>query len=506
MKPLESGDPSVVGSYRVLGRLGEGGMGCVYLGRTAGGRTVALKVVRPELVADAEFRARFRREVALARRVGGRWTAPVLDADTESPEPWVASGYVAGPALSETVARFGAMPEHGLRALVAGLAEALVAVHGLELIHRDIKPSNVLLTLDGPVLIDFGIARALDSAATSSLTASGVVVGSPGYMSPEQVLGQPLGAASDVFQLGTVLAFAATGQGPFQADSDAALLYKVAHGEPELGALRGDLRTLAESCLAKDPADRPAPQQIVALLAPQGTATLVGAGWLSPPVIEQIGRRSVELLNLDAAPVPPEPVPPTPTVPAMPPAVPGTLGTAGTPEGAAPSPSPRRRRRAVIAIAGVLALAGAAAAVVALLPPSKPDGIPAAFLGHWRGETSPGSAVSDQITLDIFGAKDGTGGNSHDISGHDNLTEGSTGQSGLCETVYKQQQVTDRKVTLVRDIPPGGGGDGDWCANLLGRSTVVLSLADDGSVSMSWDDQHGGTVKAELRVVFRPKK
>ncbi|MEV7026880.1 serine/threonine-protein kinase, partial [Kitasatospora sp. NPDC093558] len=237
MQPLLAEDPSVVGSYRLLGRLGAGGMGCVYLGRTAGGRTVAVKVVRPELAADAEFRARFRREVAAARQVGGAWTAPVLDSDTESPEPWVATGYVAGPSLAEAVAQFGPLSEDGVRALVAGLAEALTAIHGLGLIHRDLKPSNVMLSPDGPVLIDFGIARAMDSLATSALTSTGVVVGSPGYMSPEQVQDRPLGPASDVFQLGAVLAFAATGASPFGADSPAALLYKVAHGEPELGGL-----------------------------------------------------------------------------------------------------------------------------------------------------------------------------------------------------------------------------------------------------------------------------
>lgn len=213
MRPLVAGDPSVIGSYRLLGRLGEGGMGCVYLGRTAGGRTVAVKVIRPDLARDPEFLARFRREVAAARRVGGTWTAPVIDADTDSAEPWVATGYVAGPALSQAVAEFGPLPEHGVRALVAGLAEALVAVHGLGLIHRDIKPSNVMLSPHGPVLIDFGIARAIDGSATSSLTGSGEVIGSPGYMSPEQVLAGPLTPASDVFQLGAVLAHAATGRG-----------------------------------------------------------------------------------------------------------------------------------------------------------------------------------------------------------------------------------------------------------------------------------------------------
>ncbi|WP_370145250.1 serine/threonine-protein kinase [Streptacidiphilus sp. EB129] len=315
MQPLETGDPAAIGSYRLLGRLGAGGMGRVYLGRSPGGRTVAVKTVRAELASDVEFRDRFRREVAAARTVGGAWTAPVLDADTESLSPWVATGYVAGPALSDAVADFGALSEHGARVLAAGLAEALAAVHGRGLIHRDIKPSNVMLSPDGPVLIDFGIARAMDVTSVG-LTSTGVVVGSPGYMSPEQVQGLRLGAASDVFQLGTVLVYAVTGRGPFVADSAAALLYKVAHGEPELGSMHGELRTLAEACLAKDPAARPSPQQIAARLAPGGASTLIRQGWLAEPLMAQLSRRMVELLNLETVlPVPGAQQPPAQAAP-----------------------------------------------------------------------------------------------------------------------------------------------------------------------------------------------
>ncbi|WP_107054571.1 serine/threonine-protein kinase [Streptomyces sp. NRRL S-350] len=387
MQPLLAEDPSVIGSYRLLGRLGAGGMGCVYLGRTVGGRTVAVKVVRPELAADAGFRARFRREVDAARQVGGAWTAPVLDSDTESPEPWVATGYVAGPSLAEAVAQFGPLPGHGGRALVAGLAEALAAVHGLGLIHRDLKPSNVMLSPDGPVLIDFGIARAMDSLATSSLTGTGVVVGSPGYMSPEQVQDRPLGPASDVFQLGAVLAFAATGRSPFGADSAAALLYKVAHGEPELGGLHGELRAVAQACLAKDPAARPTPQEVAARLAPGGAAELVAAGWLPAPLMAQISRRTVELLNLDAAPertedpappAPPATVPP-PTVPAQPSAPAPTVAQPTVPEPTVPeptmlpqdpalAPAPGRRTNALVAGAAVVVAAAVATAAVVLSP------------------------------------------------------------------------------------------------------------------------------------------
>ncbi|MDX3307552.1 protein kinase domain-containing protein [Streptomyces sp. NPDC054884] len=301
MQPLGDGEPTTVGPYRLLGRLGSGGMGRVYLGRSAGGRTVAVKIVHPHLALDEEFRARFRREVEAARRVGGAWTAPVLDADPEATVPWVATGYAAGPSLAAAVASGGALPEHSVRVLGAGLAEALGTVHELGLVHRDVKPSNVLLTVDGPLLIDFGIARATDG--TASLTSTGVSVGSPGYMAPEQILARGASGAADVFSLGAVLVYAATGQSPFPGDSSAALLYKVVHEEPELGApeggLRGELRAVAEACLAKDPAARPSPAEVARRLAPEGAARLVAGGWLPGALVEQLGRSAVQLLNLE---------------------------------------------------------------------------------------------------------------------------------------------------------------------------------------------------------------
>ncbi|MFF5361597.1 serine/threonine-protein kinase [Streptomyces scabiei] len=299
MQPLDAGEPTVVGPYRLLGRLGSGGMGRVYLGRSAGGRTVAVKIVHPHFALDEEFRARFRREVDAARRVGGSWTAPVLDADPEASVPWVATGYAAGPSLAAAIADGGHLPPHSVRVLGAGLAEALSAVHALGLVHRDVKPSNVLLTVDGPLLIDFGIARATDG--TASLTSTGVSIGSPGYMSPEQILGKGITGAADVFSLGAVLAYAATGQSPFPGDSSAALLYKVVHEPPLLDGLEGDLRDLVERCLAKEAAARPGPDEIARTLAPEGAARLVSAGWLPGPLVEQVGRSAVQVLNLEAA-------------------------------------------------------------------------------------------------------------------------------------------------------------------------------------------------------------
>ncbi|GAA4150035.1 hypothetical protein GCM10022285_59770 [Streptomyces tunisiensis] len=298
MRPLDTDEPTVVGPYRLLGRIGSGGMGRVYLGRSAGGRTVAVKIVHPHFALDEEFRARFRREVDAARRVGGAWTAPVLDADPDARVPWVATAYAAGPSLTAAVTELGPLPEHTVRTLGAGLAEALAAVHGLGLVHRDVKPSNVLLTLDGPLLIDFGIARATEG--TASLTSTGVSIGSPGYMSPEQILGKGVTGAADVFSLGAVLAYAATGAPPFPGDSSAALLYRVVHEPPELDGLTGDLREVTEACLDKDPSARPSPAGITGRLAPEGgAARLVSGGWLPGALVEQVSRAAVNLLNLE---------------------------------------------------------------------------------------------------------------------------------------------------------------------------------------------------------------
>ncbi|GJF33794.1 hypothetical protein KNE206_64940 [Kitasatospora sp. NE20-6] len=300
MEPLRAGDPRQVGEYLLLRRLGAGGMGEVYLGRSPGGRTVAVKMVRGEYAADREFRLRFRQEVSAARRVGGRWTAPVLAADTEGDHPWVATGYVAGPPLSSAVREFGPLPAPVVRALGAGLAETLEHVHGMGLVHRDIKPSNVLLALDGPRLIDFGIARALDAA--TALTQSGFVVGSPGFMSPEQAQGRPAGPPGDVFALGAVLAYASTGIAPFgEGVSAAVLLYRVLHEPPELGELDGDLRALILDCLAKAPADRPTPAALRERLraGEGGTVRLGRSGWLPAAVSESVARLAVDLLSLD---------------------------------------------------------------------------------------------------------------------------------------------------------------------------------------------------------------
>ncbi|WP_419996750.1 protein kinase domain-containing protein [Streptomyces boninensis] len=316
MRNLGPEDPSHVGEYRLLGRLGEGGMGRVYLARSARGRTVAVKLVQEELAREPEFRRRFAQEVTAARRVGGEWTAPVLDADTTAHTPWVATGYVAGPSLYDVVAtEHGPLPAESVLALASGLTRALETIHGAGLVHRDLKPSNILVTIDGPKVIDFGIARALDSVSTAGgLTRTGAVIGSPGFMSPEQVRGERVTTASDVFCLGSVLAFAATGRMPFGThDSGAhALLFRIAQEEPDLTGLDGELLDLVRRCLVKDPAGRPTIPELLELTA--GTTIGPDIPWLPAALLARLGRLAVELLDVESPQLAPH-AQPTQTAP-----------------------------------------------------------------------------------------------------------------------------------------------------------------------------------------------
>ncbi len=258
---LKPGDPQVIGPYRLVGQLGSGGRGLVFLGLSAGGRPVAVKVVRAELAADQEFRVRFGREVAAARRVSGLFTALVVDADVDGPVPCLATAYVAGPPLSEAVTGCGPMSVQSTLALAAGLAEGLSAIHAAGVVHCDLKPSNVLLSQDGPRVIDFGISRAAEMV---SVTGVGLVVGSPGFMSPEQATGGKIGPPSDIFSLGAVLTFAATGGGPFGKGSRPELAYRLVYSPPSLDRLPAQLRPLVERCLAKDPCERPTADEVLA--------------------------------------------------------------------------------------------------------------------------------------------------------------------------------------------------------------------------------------------------
>ncbi|MFG2291256.1 MDR family MFS transporter [Streptomyces sp. NPDC048595] len=363
MDQLISSDPTHIGPYRLIARLGAGGMGLVYLGRSEAGRTVAVKVVQDEHAQHPEFRRRFAREVSAARRVGGSWTADVLDADTEAAVPWVATQYIPGPDLTTVVANdFGPLPENSVRVLANRLALALQAVHEAGLIHRDLKPSNVLVTVDGPRVIDFGIARAMDTLAGDSLhTRTGMLIGSPGFMSPEQVRGLELTPASDVFCLGAVLVYAATGRLLFGATETGlnAHLFRIAEDEADLAGVPEPLLGLVRECLDKDPAKRPTLQQVAAR-----TEADTDGEWLPGAVLAQLGRHAAKLLDYapetavgtPAAPAPAAdphipPGPPQPTPPPLPaysptaPAYPVTPLGFGPPPGMAPDaalPHPRR--------------------------------------------------------------------------------------------------------------------------------------------------------------------
>jgi len=365
VKPLRSEDPRQVGRYQLLGRLGAGGMGEVFLGQSPGGRLVAVKLIRGELAADREFRVRFAREVAAARHVSGMFTAPVVDADLDAPRPWLVTAYVPGPSLAEAVDTQGPLPLSSVLTLAAGLAEGLEAIHAEGMVHRDLKPSNVLLASDGPRIIDFGISRAADATA---LTRANIFVGSPGYMSPEQALGEEVGPASDIFSLGAVLTFAAVGAGPFGEGTVTTLLYRVAHDRPATDGLPGQLRPLVERCLAKDPRMRPTPGGILTEL---GTVES-GTNWLPQPVAETLIGYARPAPDATIPPAQPSPAP-AHSAPASPAPVPPMRGpTTPEPSGSAPSatdpPSPAPRLPAPRAPAP----AAAADAPVAGVP--GPDG------------------------------------------------------------------------------------------------------------------------------------
>jgi hypothetical protein len=332
----------------MIAELGRGGMGRVLLGCAPDGRLVALKQVHPQFAHDDGFRARFRREVAASRKVSGAYTAAVIDADVDAPTPWLASVFVPGPSLREVVDALGGLPAESARRLAAGLATALIEIHRAGLVHRDLKPSNVLLAEDGPRVIDFGIARATDDGG-SELTGAGWLVGSPGYMSPEQVVGRPVTPASDVFCLGAVLAMACTRRDPFTGPATMDILDNVVRAEPDLRAVPERLREVVRWCLAKDPARRPTPAQLLVSL---GEIPPSAQTW--PPAVHQlIARQHADLRGLLD-----ETGERHTLVAAGPSTIVGTMSLSST-----PVPSRRARRRVAIA-AGVVAAAAAAVVLV----------------------------------------------------------------------------------------------------------------------------------------------
>ncbi|MFI2200121.1 bifunctional serine/threonine-protein kinase/ABC transporter substrate-binding protein [Streptomyces sp. NPDC020192] len=359
-RSLRPSDPSFVGGHRLLARLGEGGMGVVYLGRTESGALAAVKVIQAQFAHDEEFRVRFRREVRAAQKVASPWVVKVTGADAEAEQPWLASAFEPGPALADAVRRHGPLPSRAVRVLGKMLARALASVHEAGLVHRDVKPGNILLAVDGPRLIDFGIAR---SPHDTAVTSTDLVVGTPGFLSPEQAAAGDLSPASDVFSLGCVLAYAATGRPPFGTGATDALLYRTVHDEPDLDGVDEELAAVLARCLAKDPAARPTPAELDAALVedvPSGTAD-----WLPADVVRMIAERSAQMLAL----------PEIEATLAEPPAV--------------RAPSRRGFLTAASAGAAVLAVGGGAAAWAALRGTPDGSGRPAA----------PGWAIGVQADL-----------------------------------------------------------------------------------------------------------
>ncbi|MFE5594931.1 protein kinase [Streptomyces sp. NPDC056549] len=415
LEALPPGPPRLLGPYRLLARLGAGGMGEVHLACRADAptadpyRMVAVKTVREDLEVDGDFRTRFRREIAAARTVDGPGVARLVDADADAPSPWLATEYVPGPSLAEAVVRAGALPVPAVRALGVGLARALADVHAVKVLHRDLKPANVLLASAGPKLIDFGIAQAFEATA---LTSTGLVVGSPGFMSPEHLVGsRAVVPASDVFCLGAVLAFAASGRGPFHDDEMAAVIYRISRAEAELDGVPGELRPAVERCMRLDPAQRPSAAELAELLGggdapevfpwPGAVLSLLaeyGAAARSAGEAAASGAGVADLPTL--GPV----VPYSPTALADRPVL-------------TPAPVERRRRRWGAVVAGAVAVALVATVGVVLL--NRNDGQGGAGTGGVAGPsaTGPGAGTTTPpvVALSRVVQPYGAAGRSHDF-------------------------------------------------------------------------------------------
>ncbi|WP_030770530.1 MULTISPECIES: serine/threonine-protein kinase [unclassified Streptomyces] len=379
MKHVGPDGPTHVGPFKVAGVLGQGGMGRVLLCAGPDGRLVAVKQVLAHFADDEGFRARFRREVAASRKVSGAYTAAVMDADPDAPTPWLASVFVAGPSLGAVVKADGVLDEAAVHRLAAGLASALAEIHRAGLIHRDLKPDNVLLTEDGVRVIDLGIARVTEGEAEAEgdtgLTRTGWVIGSPSFMSPEQAESKPLTPASDVFSLGSMLVMAFTGSSPFAGASTLRTLYDVVHSTPDLSAVPVGLRGIVERCLAKDPAARPTPAELLELLGPVAPAARQWPAAVDRMLADQ--RTAIERLlsgRPGTASVAPTPVPasepaPGPELTSAPaPVADEAVDRVAVATATEPSDIPPRRRSRTVALvaAGVLVATGVGVGAYAL--------------------------------------------------------------------------------------------------------------------------------------------
>ena len=438
LKPVQDGDPEHIGPYRVIGLLGAGGMGRVYLGHRDDGVTAAVKVINEELAQDAAFRERFRREVLATKAVTGRHVAAVIDYDVESEQPWLATEYVPAPSLHTVIVKRGPLDAASVRSTGAHLAEALAAIHAAGLVHRDVKPGNILLSGEGPRLIDFGIAR---GTAVTTLTQTGAVLGTPQYMAPEQLRGRSrVGPAADVFALGLVLAFAVTGEHPFGQDDSYGIGFRIVYEEPQLDLVPDDLARIIRHCLAKQPEDRPTPEELAAALREEAGSCLGPVPATRPEPLPEGGaaaeeeqkRDEEDKAPSDAGAVvavvtdPADPVAPlAPAAPANPPGpaapaggdVPAAGGEtrdgttvrprllpAGHEGGHEPERGPRRRILAASAAAGAVAL-------VVLLAVTLDDG------GNHAAAQSPGSQGTPRSSASTGSTPTATGGTTSGSSG-----------------------------------------------------------------------------------------
>ncbi|GAA2320448.1 serine/threonine protein kinase [Streptomyces kunmingensis] len=476
-EPLAADDPRTVAGYRLVARLGAGGMGRVYLAHTRGGRPVAIKVVRPELADDADFRRRFRREMEAARRVRGAYTAELIDGDADGAPPWLATLYVPGPSLAEAVARRGPLPLPALLWLTAGVAEALQAIHAAGIVHRDLKPSNVLLAADGPRVIDFGISTAFDG---TSYTATGATIGTPQFMAPEQASAAPVSAATDVFSLAQTVAFAALGEPLYGNGPAVSVLYRIVHDEPDLSALPPELRPLLERCLAADPADRATPAEVVEWCQERlGRDADAGAGavWR-----EVTGPEITVPSPLPDAPDGPGPVPANPTLVHARPESVGPNSPWQAPTWSTPRP-PRSRRAKVLAGAAVTA----GVLVLSVLAWTVMDATGTFDSGRGDGGSAKGAGASPSVSASELGAGTGSGADadSDSTSGSDDAVSSSS--SSPVATPYPLLWLDEKNSLSIKDGANRKDRKGDirfTCAKetscALETTTSVIAPVYDG--------------------------
>ncbi|MEH0472049.1 serine/threonine-protein kinase [Streptomyces sp. B21-097] len=481
--------PEYAGHYRLRECLGSGGMGVVHLAHSTSGMKVAVKVVHARFARDPEFRGRFRQEVAAARRVSGAFTAPVVDADPEAERPWMATLFIPGSTLAEQVKRNGPMRSGELRRLMAGLAEALRDIHRVGVVHRDLKPSNVLLAEDGPKVIDFGISRPKDSELR---TETGKLIGTPPFMAPEQFRRpREVGPAADVFALGSVMVHAATGRGPFDSDSPYVVAYQVVHDEPDLTGVPDNLAPLVSRCLAKEPEERPTPDELMrelrSVAASYDTQSFI-------PSQRTLGDDETDPAGVGGPAGPAAPAPAAPPASAAS-ATPGVSGVSAAP-GAPGEPSvrgrARRRRVALAAGALVVVLAGGAFGVSRLLGDGDGDAGRDAR-GGTAGSPSASSAFSPWSTRPAkagAGAGAGTGGMPLCASDARRLL---CAQSGLVSALAAEDgRVLWRHALAAGDRPGGAPVLADGVALVVTHSGRRVEALDTASGATRWQRDLSG--------------